>query len=492
MRSIISTILSLGIFFSLYETLKTKNTYQGFETWTMKDAELLKDLPNRSETISGKSRSITNVQGMNVGKSYIYSAKIHNSINAIAIYRTTIDSKARVLMNCYPNTKGSKRTYCTEAGHANDLLVINKTGTGTNILLAATSDTNGLARYIIDGQNLYFIGYLNVKGTDGKNLKVNAVRQFRHADNYFYLIFKWGETFYYGKVNDNDTYFPEKTTSGSEKNTLRSMTIYKIATLDKKNAVFAGSNSSYEYYGNMESWGGQGFSYNPTEKTIYAPYFEQSSGNVKTNAILRYYVGDIFVDKNMDYKTDRNIIRYPTMKNFLLKNTDYSKTKDGLEVESCGFRIQYISTDTKLYFQINGFPDESDGIYFIKNFQGNSKNYTSVADNKTTYTVQYVSDENTNQYHGMYSTRHIYGIKSNLRANNFTRSNYKFTGWNLKRKIDDLWLYENKSTGSRNWYKKGQQPSGYSFALYGNKRGVSELTSKNNDVVYCYAQWEKN
>ena len=57
----------------------------------MKDASILDTLPNGSATISGTSYATTGVQGMNVGTSYIYTAKIYigkANVSAATIYRT--------------------------------------------------------------------------------------------------------------------------------------------------------------------------------------------------------------------------------------------------------------------------------------------------------------------------------------------------------------------------------------------------------------------
>ena len=139
--SINSLLFCLFIIFSLHETTKAANTYNGYKTYTMKDAKILSKLPNSSGKVSGVTYSTTSVQGMNVGTTYIYNAKIYSgkqNVNVATIFRTTIDKGVTEEMEYYSSLSASSPSTCTTAGHANDLLVV--TANDVNYLLAATCE----------------------------------------------------------------------------------------------------------------------------------------------------------------------------------------------------------------------------------------------------------------------------------------------------------------------------------------------------------------
>ena len=103
-----------------------------------------------------------------------------------------------------------------------------------------------------------------------------------------------------------------------------------------------------------------------------------------------------------------------------------------------------------------------------------------------TYTVAY----NANGGSGtMANTTITYGVNTALRLNTFTRTGYKFKGWNGYRHSDGLWYYQD-SNGNRNWYAKGSQPSGYTLYLYNDGGSIAKTTSVHNDTITMYAQWE--
>lgn len=213
-------------------------SYDGVKTYTMKDATLHTTLSNYTETVSGTSYRTTGVQGMNVGTTYIYTAKIYTGsagVDVCTIWRTDIDNKNTVRMNYYSSLSATSTSSCTTAGHANDLLVV--TSNGTNYLLAATGNSDhAIARYKISGQNLYFTGYIKLQNTNGSKMGFAAVRQLKHTGGYFYLLLKTGEHFYYCRISDTD--------NGGSASNPSVYTAYHMAYLDKKNAVFALNNSS--------------------------------------------------------------------------------------------------------------------------------------------------------------------------------------------------------------------------------------------------------
>lgn len=461
-------------------------SYNGYTTHTMSEATLLSVHANK--TVGGTTCS--SMQGMNVGTSYIYTAKRNSNDTYVSIARTTISSGAVSYMTYYSSTSATTSSGCDTCGHANDLLVV--TANSVNYMLAATSiKGNSISRMKISGTNLYFTGYFDTVNTSGTSITVSSIRQYKHTGGYFYLLIKNGETFYYCKIAD--------TATGGTASSPTKVTCYKLFTIDKRNAVFAKSNSSAGTYANMETWVNQGFGYNSLEKTIYVPMFKPSSP-ITTNVIVTYYVGDVLTDELMDFSTNKTTLVHPTKTNFYLTASGTSSSCNDLEVESVGFRTgQGTTGDLKMYINANASPVASfEGVYSLSYTSGSGDFTSIVNDSSVVYTVKYNgnggTDSGTNSSSGNYSmkqTIHIKGIKNNLRPNYFTYSGYTFAGWYLTRKSDGKWLYFD-SDGGASWYTKGQQPKDARLALYEDKRAVSSLTSVDGDVITCYAQWTPN
>lgn len=461
-------------------------SYNGYKTWTMANASLLSI--HADKTVGGTTCS--SMQGMNVGTTYIYTAKRNSADTYVQFARTTISSGAVTYMSYYASTSSTTATGCNTCGHANDMVVV--TADDVNYMFVATTDKGtALTRLKISGTGLYFTGYFNLVNSSGTQISASSVRQYKHSGGYFYFIIKNGETFYYCKISDS--------ASGGTASSPTKVVCYKIFTIDKRNAVFAKSSSSAGTYANMETWVNQGFGYNPQEKTIYVPMFKPGSP-ITVNVIITFYVGDVLTDSLMDFSTDRTTLLFPTKTSFYLKASDYSSSCTTLEVESAGFRTgQGTTGDLKMYINANASPVSSfEGTYSLSYTSGSGDFTSIVNDSSVVYTVKYNAnggtDSGTNSSAGNYkmsNTRHVYGIATNLRPNYFTKSGYTFAGWYLTRKSDGKWLYFD-ADGSARWYTKGAQPDAARLALYGDKRTVSKLTSVNGDVVTCYAQWTPN
>lgn len=461
-------------------------SYNGYTTHTMGEASLLSIHAN--QTVGGTS--CTSMQGMNVGTTYIYTAKRNSNDTYVSIARTTISSGSVAYMTYYSSTSATSSSGCNSCGHANDLQVV--TANDVNYMLVATGISGkSITRMKISGTNLYFTGYFDTVNTNGTSITASSVRQYKHTGGYFYLLIKNGETFYYCKIADTAT-------GGTASNPTK-VTCYKLFTIDKRNAIFAKSSSSSGTYANMETWVNQGFAYNSLEKTIYVPMFKPASP-ITTNVILTYYVGDVLTDALMDFSTNKTTLVHPTKTNFYLTASATGSSCNDLEIESVGFRTgQGTTGDLKMYINANASPVASfEGVYSMS-YKSGSGDFTPIVDDSAVvYTVKYDgnggTDSGTNSSSGNYkmsSTIHIRGISTNLRPNYFTRSGYTFAGWYLYRKSDAKWLYFD-SDGTARWYKKGQQPATSRLALYGDKRAVSALSAVDGDVVTCYAQWTPN
>jgi len=490
-NGIISALLFIGVLFSRYEMPKAIFTYKDVKTWTLTDAALLSTLPDNTIKVGGNNYKTDGVQGMNVGKNFIYSAKVYTgnaNVDAVTIYRTNVDKKSTVKMSCTSS--------CAHAGHANDLHVVTDKNDKNHLLAATSNADHAIASYTINDTTLTYTGYIRLRDTDGNLKSCSAVRHVKHANGIFYMLFKSGETFYHGQIKEADI--------TGNKNTPKEIKIYKLAILDKKNGLFAKSGG-YENYKNMETWVGQGFFYNAKEKVIYAPYFEPRGNKtyLTTSVILTYDVSSIVTNAALNTKEDQNRVIFPTVTSFLFKAGD--KGWNGIEVESSGFRTsQTDNGDLKLYFNMNVSPASNDGVYYFKNYKSGSINKKSVYDDsKKYYRVKYDgnggTDEGTNSTQGFYSmnvTRHIYGLSSNLRPNYFKNGKKTFQGWHLYRKSDKkkLYAYQENNEQKVKWCtdqeNKDKTKGCINLAVYKDKQSISKLSSVDGDLITLTAVWK--
>ncbi|OUM60678.1 hypothetical protein PIROE2DRAFT_63000 [Piromyces sp. E2] len=499
MKKIISLLFCLFFTFSLYETSEAGPT--GFHTWTMKDADLIKVLPNGKETKGKNSYNTTQEQGMNVGERFIYTAKIFFSndknkkhLNYTSIFRTDLNSSKKDTIQMKYDSNISNIDANTTARHANDIQVV--VISGKYYLLIATSDTTyAISVYEMSGTTLTFNGYFKLKV---------------YQDNNY--------------INCN-----------------------------AKNALINGK----PLYKNLETWTGQGFAYNNYEKVIYTPYFEPTNnGKLLTNIILTYNVADVIKENRMNFKDNYFTTIFPTDKTFLLKAGDVKKINNkectSLEVESCGIRLSDKKGERKFYINVNAEPyDVFEGLYVFNQYISEDNTFTPVVDASQAiiYDIQY--DKNGNDIKGsMSSTRHVNGIESNLRPNSFVKTGYLLNTWKCKRHSDnkDLGTFKNQQTvknltnkksdkifcttdqwkpitykiqyrggspamkDSTHTYNKTNErltklafkKTGYSFnkwkcerksdkkilGQYNNQQLVKNLSTVNNDVITCTAQWK--
>ena len=102
-----------------------------------------------------------------------------------------------------------------------------------------------------------------------------------------------------------------------------------------------------------------------------------------------------------------------------------------------------------------------------------------------TYTVRY----NANGGSGtMADTIVVYGYNTPLSLNTFTKTGYKFAGWNAYRTAKNQWYYTDGTNSG--WYTEGGQPDGYYLHTYRDGVNVAKTTSTANDIAIMYAVWE--
>lgn len=477
----------------------------GYKTYTLSDLTEKWTIPDNTVK---SGYTCTAMQAMNVGTTYIYTAKICTKNDAYAtVYRTNANSKAGTtptIMKYYSSINSTTAVPCDVLKHANDMVVVGQTENGktVNYMYVATCNANpGIVRLRIEGDGLYLTDYINLKkASTGKNFAASSVKCLGRKDGYTYLLIKVGNDFYVGRVAD---YVKG---DGTVKTT--QIECYASFTIDTRNAVFAKGNGTYGTIDNLETWTNQGFGYSPDEKAVYVPLYhyvsksgEANAANAKKESVILVYNLGSLVDINavkakIDAKNNTSQLFFPCKLTFHAK-----KNISMFEFESCGFRTGQTGTnaDKKLYVNINAAG--GDKVAYFSYTRG-SQTLTPVASesNSVVYTVKYnanggvqadpVKELNLSNNYKMYATRHVKGIASRLRPNTFKRDGYTFAGWYLYRDSDQKWLYNNN--GSMQWFRPGEQPDGAFLALYEDMRKVSQLTGTKNDVVTCYAQWTPN
>ena len=426
------------------------------------------------------NKTCTAMQGMNVGTTYVYTAKIKGDNTATAIVRTNANTGAQVVMSYYASLNATSPSSCNSLGHANELTVVSRTENGKTVnylyVITCTEGYPSLARLKIDGTKLYFTGYFQFKKTNGTSFMGGGVRGVRHAGGYFYFLVKSGMSFYTCRIPDG--------AKGGSKSSPTNVTCYRAFTIDTRNAVFVSKSNKISTVDGIDEWINQGFGYSSDQKTIYVPIFSGTNDN----AILIYNVADYMTAAKLDANKDCSDVLFPSVETLRISDTSQKL----FEIESCGFRTsQGTSGDLRLYFNTNATSSAKEGVWRIDSFKRKSSAPASMVNaDSIIYTVKYNAN-GSGSTGSTATTYHIRGISVKLRKNGFARSGYTFIGWNLTRKSDGKWLYFT-ADGSAKWYAKGSQPATARLAVYEDGRKVSALTGVNGDIVTCYAQWRPN
>ncbi|MBE6677609.1 MAG: hypothetical protein E7597_02310 [Ruminococcaceae bacterium] len=439
-------------------------TYNGQTTYTNSNCTLKWTVPNTTE--GGNTMSA--MQGLNVGTTYCYAAKIDGNDAYCDVTRINMNTGDKTVMSYYSSTTATSEGSNNTMGHANDITVVGIDG--VNYMYVATMEKGtAITRLKIDGTKLMLTGYFKLVNASGDSISVSAIKQIKVSGGYAYFLLKSGNTFYNFKVSS--------TAKGGSASSPTAVNVYKVFTIDTRNAVFAKSNSSAGTY-DVDDWTNQGFGYNKQEGVVYVPIWDSSTPS--RNVVICYNVKDN-IDTWLDTTKNLSNRVYPTKTSFMIQNTSYSQ----YEIESVGFRTGQDSTgDLKMYYNTNCSSSGGEGVYSCSYTSG-SGDMTSLADGQVLWTTKYDANGGTGTTS---TTYHIRGISTKLRANEFTRSGYTFAGWHRTLKADGKWLYTD-ADGTARWYAKGSQPATSVLALYANEQSVSKLTGSNGDTVTCYAQW---
>ncbi len=272
-----------------------------------------------------KRNDCPSMQGMAVGATWIYTAKVKGGNTRQVLHKTNRKTGETVnLMN------SSGKEYFTCLGHANDMTPVSIDGK-TNLFIATLRDDKyALVRVEVDGSVATKKANFKLTYND-EAISVAGVSVYKRTSTKTSFIFKNGTNFYKGTVSN--------TAKGG------TIKLSLFCTIDIANVVMKGK--TYDF----STWIHQGFDYDAGK--LYVPYYD--GVNYNSSVIIVY-----------DY-ANRTSKHLTSMKNlsFMIKSSSYAK----FEIESCGI----CSGDGKLYINTNRRKDMSsskryDAIHYIKNF----------------------------------------------------------------------------------------------------------------------------
>ncbi len=450
------------------------HSFDGYKTYTDADMTFRFEVGTK---YLGDGSKCTSMQGLCATTDMLYVAKINSANNRCAFVQINAKTGAQTSMNYYSSLSASSPSACNTAGHANDITVksVSENGGSNNYMYVATMESpKAITRMKIQGNGLYFTGCFDTVNTDGKSLGFSAIKWAYTSGDYHYFLLKTGDWFYVCKIL--------QTASGGPVNNPQKVTCYKLFYIDRKNAVFATSNSTKLTIPETDSWTNQGFGYDHINKIIYVPIFNKTNG--KQNAIVTYNMSSLLTSDTFNTTTNKSYRISPTKLSFLFERSDCSL----FEVESCAFRLgQNSSGDLKLYFNVNA-DNGKEGIYSFNCNRDNDPHQPILGSGSVVSTIRY--DGNGATSGSMATTAHIKGISSILRANAYSKDGFSFAGWYVHRKSDGKWLYQ-KVDGGLEWFVPGSEPHGAYKSLLMDKYSKEEYTDVNNDTITCYAQWNQ-
>lgn len=300
-----------------------------------------------SPTINGVKYNICSMQGLAVGSTYLYTAKIDVKGRYAVIHRTNKDTGKQEILTY----TGTNSNYIDCLGHANDMCVTSINNKSNLYIVTCNSDKNkGLVRMQVSGSKISKVAEytLLVPKKNSNNVTIGfekiaptGVTIVNKDSSDINFLFKNGSKIYKGSVGINDT-------SGT-------INLTEAFSLKKDKVTIGGVKTD------ITSFAGQGISYYKND--LYVAWSGHNEGLAdglkdKNNA---YSV--ITVYKNVKNATGA-IDHSPTL-SFGIKSEKYSAF---FEIESCGIS----PSDGKMYFNTNRRVTSSDtnhdGVHYIKGF----------------------------------------------------------------------------------------------------------------------------
>jgi hypothetical protein len=276
------------------------------------------------DTIGKRSKCAT-MQGMAVGSTWIYTAKIKGSDESRQVLQKT-NRKTKETTNI-KNSNGSD--YFTYLGHANDMDVVTINDKSNLYIVTMKSDSYALVRMRIDGSKATKTGNFALT-YNGKKVLMSGITVLSKSATSTTFIFKDGAVFYKGTVSDTAK-------SGTIKLTKYCDVNFKKCVMKGKTYNFSTwTNQSVEYY----------------KGKFYVPLYD----NVNKNR-------SVIVVYKAPTKTGTTITSDSSL-SFMITSKKYKK----FEIEDAGI----CSGDGKMYINTNRRKvldgPRYDSIHYIKSF----------------------------------------------------------------------------------------------------------------------------
>ena len=149
----------------------------------------------------------------------------------------------------------------------------------------------------------------------------------------------------------------------------------------------------------------------------------------------------------------------------------------------------YITTiNYKSYYEIESICHIGNRFYVGYNndcYSGGCLDQTAI---KPYFTLLYSAGKGSGK---MKPGTYAIGQEIKLRKCNFTRKNFSFRGWTLKRSSDGYVYCINKSTKKKGWYSEESMPKGYKIYLLKSGKSIENACKKAGDTITATAKWKK-
>ncbi|WP_294481513.1 hypothetical protein [uncultured Ruminococcus sp.] len=287
------------------------------------------------------------MQGMAVGTSYIYCAKVTTYSSKAAITRYSIADNKNYQLK-YIDQNGKSHDYFTNVlGHANDMFA--HAENGKTYLYVATGYESGyqLVKLKVDGRKVYKVGQFNIKSsTNSNNISFSGITYLGTTDGYVKILVKKGKQAYYLTVGQN----------------WASATVYAIPVfkIDTDNVKINGKSYPMNFDSNTGTHSHQGMHY--TKGKLYVPVSRRYSNE---SVVIVYDNISSKINNALDGNAKGTQTAYSS-------NNLSFKVNDGwynslFEIESIGIN------DNGMYFntnsQRNGNGNDADAVYKFNGFK---------------------------------------------------------------------------------------------------------------------------
>lgn len=327
----IAMMLCMAMLFTITGSAATQKHYG-----TYKDVDIIK---NHSFTVNGTKYNCSTMQGLAVGSTWLYTAKIDPTNTYAVIFKTNRKTQEQVKLT---NTENDKK-YITGLCHANDMCVTTIDDKSTLFVgTCCTEHANhyGLVKLTVSGSKIKKTGGFHVK-YNGNRLPVSGVSILEKTSSKIVFLIKNGQNIYKGSV---------ATTAKSG-----TINVTKLFTVDKSAVTIDGKVCNLTNYVN------QGFSY--YNNKIYVPMSLTPGANPTSS------VSVVAVYENVGKAS--GTIKASTKYSFRVTSKAYCNL---FEIESCGICPSdgklYFNTNRKAKADSNGVIDGNvDGIHYFKDYK---------------------------------------------------------------------------------------------------------------------------